>query len=105
MNCASFWRAILIQVSAIRAKRYTVSGRVQGIGFRAFVQRNAINIGIKGWVRNLDDGSVEAYAVGTPGQLSDLESALRTGPRWSDVRGFTAEEDTVMAGLTGFHMR
>jgi acylphosphatase len=86
------------------AKRYIVRGNVQGVGFRAFVQYSAEPIGVRGWVRNLDDGSVEVYAVGTPDQLSELESALWRGPRFSDVRGVQAREDTIDSGIRGFHI-
>jgi len=63
-----------------------VHGRVQGVGFRAFVERHASKLELAGWVRNADDGSVEAHAQGTAEQLSVLEGLLRTGPRWGEVR-------------------
>ena len=66
-------------------KRYVVTGRVQGVGFRYFVQRNAARIGVGGWVRNRRDGSVEAVASGTEAQLAAFEAALRTGPPLSRV--------------------
>ena len=69
------------------ARRWLVTGRVQGVGFRAFVERTARDIGVTGWVRNLDDGRVEAYAVGTPEQLDELAANLHRGPRLSEVRG------------------
>jgi acylphosphatase len=49
-------------------------------------------LGIRGYTRNLDDGSVEVYAVGAPGELSQLATALLKGPRWADVRGVEQEE-------------
>ena len=55
------------------AKLYRVRGRVQGVGFRYFVEQSAKALGVRGWVRNVDDGSVEVYAVGTAG------AAIRTG--------------------------
>ncbi len=66
---------------------FRVRGRVQGVGFRNFVEREANSLGITGWVRNVDDGSVEVYAAGTPAQLSALAGLLRKGPRLADVRG------------------
>ncbi|MEJ7607471.1 MAG: acylphosphatase [Bryobacteraceae bacterium] len=48
-----------------RAKRYLVRGRVQGVGFRWFVQQSAVSMKLRGWTRNLDNGDVEVYAVGT----------------------------------------
>jgi acylphosphatase len=77
------------------AKRYLVRGRVQGVGFRNFVQRAAAQIGILGYARNLDDGNVEVYAVGSPQQLSDLSALLRQGPRWADVHGVDEQEAPV----------
>jgi acylphosphatase len=78
-----------------QARRYYVRGRVQGVGFRYFVQKHAADLGICGFTRNLDDGRVEVYAIGTAAQLSELEGFLHTGPRWSDVRGVEIMEAAV----------
>jgi acylphosphatase len=83
------------------AKRYLVRGRVQGVGFRYFVQRNASALGIAGYTRNLDDGSVEVYAIGNREQLSELEGYLWTGPSLSEVRGVEAS-DAAMVKYRGF---
>ena len=64
---------------------YLVKGRVQGVGFRWFVQREAAGIGLSGWVRNTDDGHVEVVAAGEPDQLKDLALALGKGSRGSRV--------------------
>ena len=69
------------------AKRWIVRGGVQGVGFRFFVQNKATALGLTGWARNLDDGSVEVLAVGAESRLSDLAAALHAGPRMADVRG------------------
>jgi acylphosphatase len=66
-------------------RRYVVSGRVQGVGFRWFVEREAAILGIAGWVRNCDDGRVEVMATGTRDQLSTLDGRLREGPRAARV--------------------
>ena len=66
-------------------RRYVVSGRVQGVGFRWFVEREAATLGITGWVRNRDDGRVEVMATGTREQLSALDARLREGPRAARV--------------------
>ena len=66
-------------------RRYVVSGRVQGVGFRWFVEREAATLGITGWVRNRDDGRVEVMATGTREQLSALDARLRQGPRAARV--------------------
>jgi acylphosphatase len=86
------------------AKRWFVSGIVQGVGFRFFVQQKATMLGLSGWARNLDDGRVEVYATGTQEQLTDLAAALHVGPRFSEVRG-VAESEDVLQKLTGFAMR
>ncbi len=66
-------------------RHYQVEGRVQGVGFRWFVHREAAAIGLRGWVRNTDAGHVEAVAAGDSEQLAELESAMRTGSRGSRV--------------------
>jgi acylphosphatase len=66
-------------------RRYVVSGRVQGVGFRWFVEREAATLGVTGWVRNREDGRVEVMATGTRQQLIDLHSRLREGPRAARV--------------------
>ncbi|HEY1947881.1 MAG TPA: acylphosphatase [Bryobacteraceae bacterium] len=86
------------------AKRWFVSGIVQGVGFRFFVQQKASMLGLSGWARNLDDGRVEVYATGTNEQLSDLAAALHVGPLLSQVRGVSETED-VPQKITGFSMR
>ena len=77
------------------ARRYFVRGRVQGVGFRWFVEKAAAELGLAGYVRNLDDGRVEVYAIGRPEKLSELAGLLWTGPRWSDVRGVDEQEAGV----------
>ena len=81
--------------SKLVAKRYFIRGRVQGVGFRDFAQRAASETGVSGYARNLDDGRVEVYAVGTPEQLSVLAGLLWTGPRFSSVRGVEEQEAAV----------
>jgi acylphosphatase len=62
------------------ARRYVVHGRVQGVGFRYFVERAALDLGVDGYVMNRADGTVEVYASGREEQLSDLKQRLWTGP-------------------------
>ena len=68
------------------ARLYWVRGLVQGVGYRYFVHRVAAELGLGGYVKNLDDGRVEVYAVGTEERLSELAGRLRIGPAYSDVR-------------------
>ena len=68
-----------------QARRFLVRGRVQGVGFRWFVEREAHVLGIAGWVRNNADGSVEVLAMGSREQLLGLRSRLRQGPRAARV--------------------
>jgi acylphosphatase len=62
-------------------QQFLVKGRVQGVGFRWFVQSEAARIGVRGWVRNTEDGHVEVLAAGEPDQLEDLLLALGRGTR------------------------
>jgi acylphosphatase len=64
---------------------FLVKGRVQGVGFRWFVQHEAAEIGLRGWVRNTTDGHVEIVAAGESGELDELRSAIRKGSRGSRV--------------------
>ena len=85
-------------------RKYLIHGRVQGVGFRYFVERAARQIGVTGWARNLDDGSVEVHANGSRAQLDDLESRLRQGPARADVRGFEVMEASILES-SGFYIR
>jgi acylphosphatase len=64
---------------------FLIQGRVQGVGFRWFVSREAAQLDLRGWVRNTEDGEVEVVASGTPDELAALRSKLRSGPRGSRV--------------------
>ena len=90
------------------AKRFYVSGAVQGVGFRFFAEGAAARLGVAGYVKNLLDGRVEVYAIGSAAQLDALKSVLWRGPRMAGVdrvaesdaeilpeysNGFTIERD------------
>src|ERR1035437_7038982 len=77
------------------AKRWLIRGRVQGVGYRYFAQRAAVELGLTGYTRNLDDGRVEVYAAGPLAKLSELAGMLYRGPRWGDVRGVEEQEAAV----------
>jgi acylphosphatase len=88
----------------IEARRFVVRGRVQGVGFRWFVEREAHILGIAGWVRNNHDGSVEVLAHGTRDQLSGLHSRLRVGPRAARVDAVEVSEARPVAGINSFRI-
>jgi DNA ligase D-like protein (predicted 3'-phosphoesterase) len=69
-----------------RAVRALVSGAVQGVGFREYTRRRARKLGVLGWVRTEDDGTVAVHAEGEPGAIDQLVAFLRKGPRGADVR-------------------
>jgi len=81
-----------------------VRGRVQGVGFRWFVEREARILGIAGWVRNNADSSVEVLAMGTRDQLSALKAQLRQGPRASRVDQVEESEVQPVSGLKTFRI-
>lgn len=66
-------------------RHYLVKGRVQGVGFRWFVHREAAPLDLRGWVRNTEDGHVEVVAAGDHDSLAELAAALRKGSRGSRV--------------------
>lgn len=86
-----------------RTHQYLVSGRVQGVGFRYFVQRQASLLKLHGWVKNLPDGRVEVVASGAVRQLELMEELLRKGPAGSDVEDLTVHP-TDPPLTTGFHI-
>lgn len=67
------------------ARGYIVAGRVQGVGFRNYTQKKARVLGIKGWVKNLADGRVEARAMAAEEQMAQFERFLRRGPMLAEV--------------------
>src|SRR6266568_8340866 len=84
------------------AQRFVVRGRVQGVGFRWFVEREAHILGVAGWVRNNHDGSVEVLAQGTRDQLSGLHSRLREGPRAARVDHVEVSDAEPVPGMASF---
>lgn len=91
-------------MKAEQARRWLIAGRVQGVGFRYFVQRRAMELGLTGWARNLDDGRVEVYAAGGAAQLSDLAAALNMGPSMAEVRS-VEELESAVERTTSFRVR
>ncbi|MHB8735145.1 MAG: acylphosphatase [Terriglobales bacterium] len=81
--------------------RYLVYGRVQGVGFRFFVEAAAQRLGLIGWVRNRSDGGVEALAIGPRVKLQQLEAQLRRGPSASRVENVHTEAADVEENAAG----
>jgi acylphosphatase len=85
---------------------YVVKGRVQGVGFRWFVHREAGELGLKGWVRNTDGGEVEIMVAGGAEKLAELRVALERGSRGSrvDTVHETDMDETMANGLESFQI-
>ena len=89
----------------IVARRYVISGRVQGVGFRYFTEDLAQREGVSGFVRNLPDGRVEAVVEGDTESVGRVETALWRGPRGARVDDIEIEETAPSGRLTGFRIR
>jgi acylphosphatase len=87
------------------ARRFVVSGRVQGVGFRYFAQDAARREGLHGYVTNQDDGTVEVKAEGEADALERFERALRRGPSRSRIEHVMVDEISPDQGNTGFLIR
>ena len=88
----------------IRTVHLRIEGRVQGVGYRAFVERQAIGLGLSGWVRNRHDGSVETVLQGTPGKVDAMIDHCRYGPAASRVDRVEVVGEGVGA-FDGFEVR
>ncbi len=84
------------------ARRYVISGRVQGVGFRYFAERWAIQLGICGYVKNCWDGNVEVYAIGDAISLEEFKNHLAQGPRSAQVTNIAESEESVDKRRTAF---
>ena len=92
----------------LTSRRFVISGRVQGVGFRYFVQSAAVRESIRGWVRNLDDGRVEVAAAGDGNAMARFEDALRRGPPGARVDRVEVDETFPLSAkdtMLGFHIR
>jgi acylphosphatase len=81
-----------------------VRGSVQGVGFRYFIQRKARQLGLRGWVRNNDDGTVELLAEGSRSDLEQLMMAAEEGPRMARVRRVEVQWSRATGGLDEFDL-
>jgi acylphosphatase len=84
---------------------FRVTGRVQGVGFRAFVQRTGQQLGLTGWVKNNIDGSVSGIAEGDQGLLVEFIKAVKIGNRWSSVEGCEELVQKFTGEFQGFGIR
>jgi acylphosphatase len=78
------------------AKRFYVSGSVQGVGYRFFAQRAANTLGVRGYVKNLFDGRVEVYAIAAQEILALFREQLKRGPRFASVDEVAEEEAEML---------
>ena len=88
----------------METRRIRVKGRVQGVGFRYFVQRKAQQLGVRGWVRNNPDGTVELVAEGNRDDLEQLKRAVEQGPRMARVEQVDAQWSSATGNLHGFEL-
>jgi acylphosphatase len=86
---------------------FLIRGRVQGVGFRWFVHREASELNLRGWVRNTEEGDVEVVAAGEPEDISDLRVSLRRGSRGSRVDNILEHtlDESEAASLDAFRIQ
>lgn len=89
----------------LKQAHLTISGRVQGVFFRDFAQENAQILGIKGWVRNASDGTVEAVVQGEEDEIQELIKRLNQGPSSANVTDVKVDWQPMGPQLTGFEIR
>ncbi len=90
---------------SITAVHIIVHGYVQGVGFRSFVQMQALPLEIAGWVRNRADGTVEIWAEGSRHKLERLVQQVQRGPRHGSVNHLDIDWQQPKDFLSGFHIR
>ena len=91
-------------LSGVERLHGVVRGDVQGVGFRYFLVREAHGLGLRGWVRNRDDGTVEFVAEGARPELENLLEAARRGPSHSRVSGVQVDWSSASGGLQPFDL-
>ena len=90
---------------AVCRVRVGVEGRVHGVNFRAFTSEHARRLGLKGYVKNLPDGSVEAVIEGDPAGVERLVEAIKKGPPAAYVTGLRVEEEKPTGEFVDFEIR
>jgi len=89
----------------ILARKLQIQGQVQGVGFRESMKREALRCGVTGWVRNREDGSVEAFVQGDAAAIEDILQWARLGPPASRVDALESEHATPDLSLKSFDRR
>lgn len=87
------------------ARRYVITGRVQGVGYRMFADAAAAREGVHGWVRNAPDGSVEAWIEGDAEAVARVDADLRRGPAGARIARVSVEEMPPIGRAIGFSIR
>jgi acylphosphatase len=87
------------------ARRFGVTGRVQGVGFRYFIQEAADREGVTGYVRNLPDGSLEAYVEGEAEAVTRVERAIRRGPGGARVNNVNVDDEEPAGAYREFSIK
>lgn len=81
-----------------------ISGKVQGVWYRDWTRQNAVELGVRGWVRNRDDGAVEAVLEGDPSAVEELISRMHEGPELAQVTGVLAEPEMPSGEFSDFEV-
>ena len=89
----------------VQARRYRIRGRVQGVGYRYFTKQSALRLGVRGWVRNMPGGDVEAYGEAQREILDRFRAELERGPSFSQVSEVIEEDLAAGGGTTSFEIR
>ena len=82
-----------------------IHGKVQGVGYRFFATRVARRLGLKGWIRNLRDGTVDAIVEGEPEAIDEWLEEIREGPRYAEVTKIDQEKKTYLGKFGDFDVR
>jgi len=88
----------------IKSVKVRVFGFVQGIGYRSWTKRKAEELGLKGWVKNLEDGSVESYLEGEESSLNLMIELMKKGPRFARVEKIEVKEENRVKGYENFQI-
>ncbi|MFO7819244.1 MAG: acylphosphatase [Halanaerobacter sp.] len=91
---------------AVKVRKHVYwSGKVQGVGFRAFTTRTAQGLGVNGWVKNLADGRVEAVFSGSQDKVANLLEEVKKGPSFARVDNIEIEDETYQGEYNDFQVR